>query len=103
MEGRLQTREQRMTILGMQGRVMASHLFQMMPRALVVEMVYGATGGLAVAIVSFADGGDRCRAEQVVNAMGWRAEKAYSRRTRGAPGRRVEVFTKVSRKGATGS
>ena len=67
-----------------------------------VEMVYGATGGLAVAIVSFADGGDLCRAEQVVNAMGWRVEKAYSRRTRGAPRRRVEVF-KVSRKGATGS
>ena len=95
MEGRLQTREQRMAILGMRGKVMASHLFQMMPRALVVEMVYGATGRLAVAIVSFADGGDRCRAEQVVNARGWRAEKAYSRRTRGAPGRRVEVF-KVS-------
>ena len=90
--------EQRMAILGMQGRVMVSDLFQMLPRALVVEMVYGATGRLAVAIVSFADGGDRCRAEQVVNARGWRAEKAYSRRTRGAPGRRVEVFTKSREK-----
>ena len=81
---------------------MASDLFHMLPGALVVEMVYGATGGLAVAIVSFADGGERCKAEHVVNARGWRAVKAYGRRTRVAPGRRVEVF-KVSRKGATGS
>ena len=46
MEGRLQTREQRMAILGMQGWVMASDLFQMYSRCcqgyifIVIVLVY---------------------------------------------------------------
>ena len=62
---------------------MASGLFQMLPGAgaLVTggaRIVYGATGRLAVVIVCLADSGDTFKAdhEQVVNARGWRAEKA---------------------------
>jgi hypothetical protein len=98
-ERRAETREQRMAIFGIRGRFLAKDLFHMLQGVLVVEVVYSDQGRINVVIVGFEHQEDRCRAEQVVNATGWRAEKAYSRRTRGGPGRRVVVF-KVSRQGA---
>ena len=96
---RAETREQRMAITGVRGRFIARDLFHMLQGVLVVEVVYNDRGRITVVMVGFEHAQDRCRAEQVINDTGWRVEKAYSRRTRGGPGRRVEVF-KVSRKGA---
>ena len=98
-ERRAETREQGMAIFGIRGRLLAKDLFHMLQGGLVVEVVYNDQGRTNVVIVGFEHQGGRCRAGQVVNATGWRAEMAYMRRTRGGPGRRVVVF-KVSIQGA---
>lgn len=88
---KLQTRDQRVAIWGLQGQILAQQIKEVMAKVKKVELVYKADGKLSVVLASFEN---RCEANEAKeNALkeGWRAQQAYSRRTKNL-NRRVEVF-----------
>jgi len=89
----LQTREQRLVVVGFQGMVQAGDVFRVMTGAAKAEFVTDKkTGKLRVVTVSFMDC-ESCKVgEQAARRAGWKTRRAYSRRTRGSAKQRVVVF-----------
>lgn len=69
-----------------------SDVFMKVPGVKKVEAVYNPRGKLTVLIASFNCEGDMVQGLKAAVALGWRAQKAYSSRTRGKFSRRIEVF-----------
>ena len=92
MEARLHTRGQRLAITRSSGVHSPQHIFGIMATAQRVDAVYNMRGKLTVMIVGFSTAEERDEAKVVATMKGWRATQAYSNRTRGKVGRRMEVF-----------
>ena len=89
---RRQTRGQRLAILRAVGVEKPVDVFQVLGQAEKVEAVYNGRGKLTVMMVSFGSNEEMLAAQVEARAKGWRAQQAYSRRTRGKLNRRLEVF-----------
>jgi len=92
MEGRLHTRPQRLAITRARGLQKPTDIFNVMQRAKKVEAVYNARCKLPVIIVGFVSRQEQDEAQATARLKGWTATMAYSIRTRGKVGRRIEVF-----------
>ena len=85
------TRGQRLAIIRAVGASRPMEVLQMF-KAEKLEALYNVRGKLSVMVVSFKNKADMLGAQVQAQRRGWRAEQAYSRRTRGKKNRRIEVF-----------
>ena len=81
-------------MVGFGGMVNAKGLFAVFTEARRAELVYGSSGRLRVAIMSFEDREHREEAEASARKVGWTARMAYSNRVGRHDGIRVETFLK---------
>lgn len=97
MEKAMRTRGQRLAIIRMTGVQKPVDLFKILPNSEKIEVVYNCEGKVTVVIVSFATEVDMKAAVHVAVGRRWRAQQAYSVRTRGKHGRRIELFYRHGR------
>lgn len=69
-------------------------IFNSLHKAQKLEAVYNCRGKLTVVIASFEAAKDMQEGLDIAKKQNWRAQKAYSCRTRGKFNRRIEVFTR---------
>ena len=89
----MHTRNQRLAIMQTHN-YKPTDIFYSLQKAQKLEAVYNCRGKLTVVIASFEAAQDMREGLDIARKHNWRAQQAYSCRTRGKFNRRIEVFTR---------
>ena len=92
MQARRRTRGQRLAVMRVTGVSKPTDIFTILPGSQRLEVVYNRKGKFSVVVVSFDTEQEMENARAMATTEGWRVQQAYSNRTRGKVGRRLEIY-----------